>query len=758
MTENVEYLKNYLLLTIDRYHKAKDFKKQIEFNITTDQYFKFLIQIKSQKKHELFNRLLYGYLLLMKDFLKKLIDQNENQVDQILLYIISVLQYEKWPKNRLLMKIGDIGSKFYIILSGNVDLLVQTDTMEVIREKEYFRYLALLYCYEETGLLEKVLKENYQRYPLEIISKLKLETGTKDTTSSDDRKTIRQISHNELLTYLTQEEMNDYNERISSKYSSKEEYNYNTSITLDQYILRLKNYHLPESSNVNLNNELKNFIIIGYKYLLTLQTGNKFGDVALSEPDAKRSASIIISSECHFGILNKQTYIASIKTVLEKSNHFFILFILSTQLFKGFPSALLKKKYINNFVTEKTLKGDIVLFENKKSNMIIILKEGYYEITMQRSLNELGDILNFYIDRLMNNPILSKNNKQELFILQFKMKEENDKIIQGTKSLESLYKFYNIKHEIKVKCLHAPDVIGLDQLNYIDNNHLYELKCLKIGEIIKLPKDTFQRMCYNDNSIRLQQETICVEKNLNLITRLLDIRKSKLKEYFSHHAINKFLYLDEYNLKSKDIFIQKHSLIDTNKRQVLIRVCDNRIQSADPKKLKPSSKDMALFRQIKKNQEQSKYINMIIGTLAKNNNSFNCTRGLNNNSSELFRNTLLKQKISRNHQKSTNYSMNQNNSNYSNKGDSKPIVVLKKSTHNHGMNLNNNIDKKTNYYSNVKKLKRCCSSSFSTRCYSKFDYENSHKEQYLNYRNKKIVNGMRSFVLRNKSQLLFKVK
>lgn len=758
--EMTQAIKNSILLAIERYQKAKDFTKPIEFSISTEQYFRYLLQIKSQKKQELFNRFLYGYLLLMKDFIQKLIEQNENQVDQILLYIVSVLQYEKWAMNRLLMKIGDIGSKFYIILSGSVDLLVQTETLEVIREKEYLRYLALLYCFEEYGLLEKVLNENYERYPIEITKSAKSNADDpKKDTSPDDKKPIKQIFTKDLLSYLTPEEINDYHTRQDSKYTSQEEYNYNTPITINEYISRIKNYHLPEPINTDIDNELRKFVIIGYKYLLTLKTGNKFGDVALSELDARRRASIIISSECHFGILNKRTYVASIKTVLDKSNHLFIIFILSTPLFKGFPSALLKRKYINNFVTEKILKGDIVLIENMKSNMIIILKEGYYEMTMRRSLNELGNILDYYINKIINSSLLSKNEKKKLSQLQAKMIKEKEELVQGTKSLQSLYKFYNMKFEIKVKCLLGPDVVGLDQLNYIDDNNLYELKCLKVGEIIKLPKDTFHRMCFNDNSIRVQQEAICDEKNLHLVTRLIDIRKTKLKEYFSHHYINKFLYLDEYNLKSQDILIQNKQLVDTDKRQVMTRIIDNRIQLADPKKLRPSSKDMELFRRIKKSQKQSKYINLIIGTLAKG-KSFNWT--LKQNSSELFRNTLLKQKISRNNHKSLNCSLNPNNSLNSNKEETKlrlikTHTVLKKSINDdNDVSLNNELEKKSSCCLNKKQLQRCRSSI--SRCYSKFDYESSLKEQYLNYRNEKVVYGMRSFFLRNKSQLIFKLK
>ena len=39
-----------------------------------------------------------------------------------------------------------------------------------------------------------------------------------------------------------------------------------------------------------------------------LKTGSKFGDIALTNQIAKRTATILTSSECHFGVLNKKTF------------------------------------------------------------------------------------------------------------------------------------------------------------------------------------------------------------------------------------------------------------------------------------------------------------------------------------------------------------------------------------------------------------------------------------------------------------------
>lgn len=564
-TEKKNAIITNLLSSIDRYRKIKNFSIPIEYIITKEEYFELLLNMKSSKKGETYYQLLYGYLLLLGDFMKLIYNENQDQVDQILLFIVPVLHHEYFPAHHVLMKFGDYGSKFYIILSGSVDILVQSYTSEMIREKEYLRYLSLLYCYNEKGLLEKALNENKANYPIEINYNISI-----DKRRDDNQKEPRIVNIKELLSYLTPKEIHYYERRIDDK-KYKEETDDGLSITVYDYISRIQNYRTKETKGIELDNDIKEFAIIGYKKVVSLKTGSKFGDEALRNQESKRTATIITESGCHFGLLNKQSFNNSIKTAADKFKFKFIVFILSTPLFNGFSNKLLQMKYINSFVNEKVIKNSIVIYENERSDHLIILKEGYYEMSMRRSLNDLGDIIDYYINKTTSIPNLSNDKRKELLTQKKILLEENKKIIQGGKSINSIFKFYHQEKDIRIKIINSFDILGFDNLCYLNYKSVYELKVLSdVGEIVNLPKDTLVSMSHCDSTLILHQQQICQDKLYRFIVRLLDIRKSLLKTYFSHHDINKFLNLDSYNLRSKDLFIidqyptkPKHNLVKT---------------------------------------------------------------------------------------------------------------------------------------------------------------------------------------------------
>ena len=56
------------------------------------------------------------------------------------------------------------------------------------------------------------------------------------------------------------------------------------------------------------DDEKSNFFIYEYKKLTELQTGDMFGDLALSANNVKRTASILTVDECHFACLTKDLY------------------------------------------------------------------------------------------------------------------------------------------------------------------------------------------------------------------------------------------------------------------------------------------------------------------------------------------------------------------------------------------------------------------------------------------------------------------
>ena len=89
-------------------------------------------------------------------------------LQKILFNLSTGLEYEYFDTNKIIFKHGDITDKYYILLKGEVDIIVPNEIEVMMNEYEYFFYILRLYKYQEHSLLKKVLNKNYGIYPLNI--------------------------------------------------------------------------------------------------------------------------------------------------------------------------------------------------------------------------------------------------------------------------------------------------------------------------------------------------------------------------------------------------------------------------------------------------------------------------------------------------------------------------------------------------------------------------------------------------------------
>lgn len=85
---------------------------------------------------------------------------------KILYNLATELVYEYFDSNKIVFKHGDPPDKYYILLKGEVDIIVPNEIEVMMSEYEYFNYILRLYKYQEHSLLTKVLNKNYGVYPL----------------------------------------------------------------------------------------------------------------------------------------------------------------------------------------------------------------------------------------------------------------------------------------------------------------------------------------------------------------------------------------------------------------------------------------------------------------------------------------------------------------------------------------------------------------------------------------------------------------
>ena len=136
-----------------------------------------------------------SYLYLMPNIIKLLkgkdTDKKEQDILKDLLNLSQSMAYEKYQTDSILMKFGDKGITAYVILDGQVDVLVKSFKKMNITKKDYLFYLANLLKYNEYGLLNEAINENFSVFPLEVydgtkIKEIKISNINDNSLNNDD--------------------------------------------------------------------------------------------------------------------------------------------------------------------------------------------------------------------------------------------------------------------------------------------------------------------------------------------------------------------------------------------------------------------------------------------------------------------------------------------------------------------------------------------------------------------------------------------
>ena len=547
-----------------------------------------------------------SYLFRMQNFLKLFKDIEEKEINNQIRTIAKHLVYEKMDKNILMMKIGDLGKKAYILLHGNVDVVVKTASRMKVTIKEYLLYIAKLIKYKEYGLINFVLNDNFPTFHLvveydltlqssntiqegvqdkfssymnkkekenEIASYFKLNTNNQSIRKQAKPTKIRKYKTSQLLQILNKNDGNNNgdnnnvnggnggdnngvsddiesdnikNEVAQVLLSKKKEKELLYSTTVQNYIDRIAvngqilppdelthphqhPHHLhqpPIKYGTFIPDEDNHEIIVNiYSYMkvATLTTGALFGEIALSNPLAQRTASIITTSNCHFGSLNKTSYNLSLKTCKDKQLQRLLRFITSVQVFHGLNTLILNKKYLNNFSFRRLSKGEYVLQQGDIPRSIYLLREGEYEITIKTNLNDLVDVIKHFYMKI---PKSSK--KIEI------LNQSQRAIANEVKVNQKLHKVIFTTQVIHLSTAECPNVVGLS--NFIDEEtgkYAFNVECKSArGEYLELSNIFYENMRYKEYIIEENEEVFIDQKVKMIIDRMNTIRNAKISTFF----------------------------------------------------------------------------------------------------------------------------------------------------------------------------------------------------------------------------------
>ena len=209
------------------------------------------------------------FIKLFKDNMMNINEKLDIKFFDSLRFISSNIMYSKFSNNRLLMRFGEEGKKFYLLLKGEVAILIPIKTIISITINEYKRYIALLIIYKEFKLLIEVLKENSSTYDvgldfledtsnyahnINLLQNLRI-FSSKEARQQQEKHVRDLIQLLDL--YLTDEEKKFYNKYVFNKVGKfQEEYDDGIFLSPREYISRINLYSDFdfETLNIKLDN------------------------------------------------------------------------------------------------------------------------------------------------------------------------------------------------------------------------------------------------------------------------------------------------------------------------------------------------------------------------------------------------------------------------------------------------------------------------------------------------------------------------
>ena len=570
------------------------------------------------------------YLVQMKKFMK-LFGEDFTSVKDTFYFeqlkrISSTIIYDKFNKNRIVVKFGDEGKKFFLILKGEVQVILPAKKNVVMQQREFKRYLLLLYIYKEYEMLKLVIKDNkitdsnmnfnpsnlffpgensntsntntisannnnvsnniseednkvnnnyyygYKDFKLGFNRRKSImanKNSIKIGENNNEKSKLKEIKRIKLLKklmnyYLNPEEIAYYEKTKNINLKEVDDGIYITPVNYITRITDYSNFNIKVYSNesdpdsdFSVNDDLRaNYFIYEYKKLIELQTGDIFGDLALTGNNIKRTASIVSIDECHFACLTRELYSAFIEKGNERIRNNKINYLLSINILKSFPRFILEKKLFNHFAFKNFIRDKYLLKTNEISNDIIFLKDGIFEVSFTGKLGDLTKLINLFYNEY--NFLANKREREELDETII----NNVKLMEHQKhKIESIFqRFINDEFSYILFLVNAPSIFGFRETEsrktkiIIDEKKLTKEKiyvyhsniCVKChsskGEYIYIDKNIFYKHIYGTDSL-VQEETksYVLDFLRKIMKRLLNIRYIKLWNLFLTIGVDKNL-------------------------------------------------------------------------------------------------------------------------------------------------------------------------------------------------------------------------
>ena len=420
--------------------------------------------------------------------------------------------------------------------------------------------------------------------------------------------------------------------------------------------------HKTNNNNNDENNEnglyKKNDVIIwSYFHVTNLIDGQIFGDVALSEENKRRTATIIAQEDTICGTLDNYIYNKFIKDSQKKIRKNIVHALLNVNFLRGINAEFFEEHYFNMFKYENIQRNNYLFKSGDERNSLYIVFSGEIEVNIKCTIQQLNKILK-----------LKKVSLDKAIVYENRLCELN----------EFFNRFYNNSQNIyRIKIHSFGSCIGLDE---------YIIRKSENGQSHNNCKDIFyvDTKCVSDKA-----ELYSIDYKL-----LFNIFKTEKMEKKFHKILknseNQTL-LRIIEIKKNAILERFENLCDNIFLENYININNNTIEKKD------SEGDYKLHNSEKKEKRQKNF-KIVINDIHSNFiNNINTKKILKKKSSSIKNDKIKKLKIKSNSSSKTSKIIFEDILDDFEK--EKPIEVDKNYIKNKIITINNKFDDKDSKYS-----------------------------------------------------------
>jgi len=348
------------------------------------------------------------------------------------------------------------------------------------------------------------------------------ENSPKKRMINDERK-VRKSNFNSSLNVLSQNQSQNLDQEITTT-----------------PIHNIHKYNEENNEKENNKNKKQNIILWSYFHVTNLIDGQTFGDVALSEDNKRRTASIITQDRTICGTLDYYIYNKFIKDAQKKIRKNIVHSLLQINFLKGINEEIFEEQYFNMFKYDTLKRNDFLFKSGDERTSIYIITSGEIEVTITCTFQQLNKILK------LKNVILDEAIKFE------------ERLALVNESFNFFYTKSRNKYKIKI---YSPvSSIGLNE--YIIENEkekseqnkakdifYVDAKCIsEKSEIYSIDYKLLLNLFKNEKKEKKSKDILKKSEKETLL-RIINIKKNVILERFWNLCDKNFLnhFLDIQN-------------------------------------------------------------------------------------------------------------------------------------------------------------------------------------------------------------------